>query len=267
MTESVQGYPDYETLSISRSGTILKLAFNRPARLNAVNAQMHTDLADVFARIAYDLLTDVVVLTGNGKAFCAGGDIDWFQAITHDELELLFLEGRKIVLDFLEIEQPIIAAVNGPATGLGASLALLSDIIIVSERAKIGDTHVKVGLVAGDGGCVIWPWLVGPAKAKQYLLTGDLLTGQEAAAMGLVNEVVAEDHLLRRAEEWAQRFVLGSQPAIRGTKVAVNKLLRESVNLNLDTAMARERRCFDGSDHRESLAAFKEGRLPRFSDR
>lgn len=260
-------YPNYETLSVGRTGTILTVAFNRPDRLNAVNARMHTDLADVFGRIALDHLTDVVLLTGNGKAFCAGGDIDWFQTITADEVELLFREGRKIVLDFLEIEQPIIAAVNGPATGLGASLALLSDIIVVSEGAKIGDTHVKVGLVAGDGGCVIWPWLVGPAKAKQYLLTGDMLTGHEAAAMGLVNEVVLEDQLLPRAEEWAQRLAAGSQPAIRGTKAAVNKLLRESVNLNLDTAMARERRCFDGVDHKEALVAFKERRPPRFSDR
>src|SRR5262249_53983291 len=142
-----------------------------------------------------------------------------------------------------------------PATGLGATIALLCDIVFIGEQAKIGDPHVKVGLVAGDGGATIWPWLLGPARAKQYLLTGDLLTGTEAAALGLVNEAVPESELLARARSWAHRVATGSQPAIRGTKAAINKLLRNTATLNFDTALSLERQCFDGQDVPEAIRA------------
>src|SRR5262249_58672332 len=112
------------------------------------------------------------VLPGKGGALCAGGDIKWFQEMTTKQLDALFLEARKIIIDMLEVEQPIIAAVNGPATGLGATLALFSDVIFAADNAKIGDPHVRVGVVAGDGGAVIWPGLVGGARAKELLMSG-----------------------------------------------------------------------------------------------
>jgi enoyl-CoA hydratase/carnithine racemase len=122
------------------------------------------------------------------------------------ELDALFVEARKIIVDFLEVEQPIIAAVNGPATGLGATLALFSDVIFASEGARIGDPHVRIGVVAGDGGAIIWPWLVGAARAKEFLMTGDLLTAEEAHRIGLVNHVVPADQLLARALALADRL-------------------------------------------------------------
>lgn len=260
-------YEAYETLKIDRSNRVLTVAFNRPDELNAVNGRMHTELACIFADIAQDTEANAVVLTGNGKAFCAGGDLNWFVHITQSETDRLLDEGRKIILDLLEVEKPIIAAVNGAAIGLGATLALFSDVVIASEQAKIGDPHVRVGLVAGDGGAIIWPWLVGMAKAKQYLLTGDLLNGVEAAAIGLVNRAVPDNEVLPEAYRLAQRLADGPTIAIRGTKASINKILRDAVNLVLDTSLGRERQCFQSEDHLEAVMAFAEKRSPRFVGR
>ena len=170
-------------------------------------------------------------------------------------------------MDLLEVQQPIIAAVNGPATGLGATLALFSDVIFAADNARIGDPHVRIGVVAGDGGAVIWPWLVGAARAKEFLLTGDLLTAAEAERIGLINRVVPADELMATALTLAQRLAAGPMQAIRGTKVSVNKILRDTVNLVLDTSLALEKQCFATADHREAIQAFVEKREPRFTGR
>jgi enoyl-CoA hydratase len=207
------------------------------------------------------------VLTGKGRAFSAGGDLRWFHHATRDELDVLFTEARKVIVDFLEVEQPIIAAVNGPATGLGATLALFSDVIFASVEARIGDPHVRIGVVAGDGGAIIWPWLVGAARAKEFLMTGDLLTAEDAHRIGLVNHVVPAADLLDKAFALAERLANGPIQAIRGTKISVNKILKETVNLVLDTSLALEKICFTTSDHREAIDAFLEKREPRFTGR
>jgi enoyl-CoA hydratase len=243
------------------------VAFNRPESLNAVNAEMHSELSEIFADIARDGDTNVVVLTGNGRAFSAGGDIKWFQHMVPEQLDALFVEARKIIIDLLEVEQPIIAAINGPATGLGATIALFSDVIIAAENAKIGDPHVQVGVVAGDGGAIIWPWLVGAARAKEFLMTGDILSASEAERIGLVNRVVPPDKLMPTAMELATRLANGPIKAIRGTKASVNKILRDTANLVLDTSLALEKQCFTTEDHREAISAFVEKRPPRFTGR
>jgi enoyl-CoA hydratase len=155
--------------SVERKDKVLVVSLNRPDALNAINAGLHTEISQIFSDIAHDQETETVVLTGKGRAFCAGGDIKWFQEMTPSQLDALFTEARKIIIDMLEVEQPIIAAVNGPATGLGATLALFSDVIYAADNAKIGDPHVRVGVVAGDGGAVIWPWLVGRCTRERIL--------------------------------------------------------------------------------------------------
>ncbi len=260
-------YSRYHYLSAERKDKILTVAFNRPESLNAINAELHTELSHIFADIAKDQDTAVVVLTGKGRAFSAGGDIKWFQEMTPEQLDVLFVEARKIILDMLEVEQPIIAAVNGAATGLGATLALFSDVIFAAENAKIGDPHVKVGVVAGDGGAIIWPWLVGAARAKEFLLTGDLLTAQEAERIGLINHVVAPEKLMPTVMEFATRLANGPTKAIRWTKASVNKILRDTANLVLDTSLALEKHCFSTADHKEAVRAFVEKREPRFTGR
>ena len=260
-------YSGYHYLSAERKDRVLTVAFNRPESLNAINAELHTELSRIFADIAQDQDTEVVLLTGKGRAFCAGGDLKWFQSMSPQQLDALFIEARKIIIDLLEVEQPIIAAVNGPATGLGATLALFSDVIIAAENAKIGDPHVRVGVVAGDGGAVIWPWLVGAARAKEFLMTGDLLTAQEAERIGLINRVVPQDKLMSTAMELATRLANGPTKAIRWTKVSVNKILRDTANLVLDTSLALEKHCFYTEDHKEAVRAFVEKREPKFTGR
>src|ERR671924_1032300 len=208
-------YSRYYSLSCERQEKVLIVSLNRPEALNAINAALHTELSQVFADIALDQETNAVVLTGKGRAFSAGGDITWFQDLTPPQLEALFTEARKIIVDLLEVQQPIIAAVNGPATGLGATLALFCDVIFAADNARIGDPHVRVGVVAGDGGAVIWPWLVGAARAKEFLLTGDLLTATEAERIGLVNRVVPAGQAYTEGLALAKRLAAGPTRAMR----------------------------------------------------
>ena len=260
-------YGRYACLKTERQDGILTVRLSRPEAHNAINAALHTELSTIFADIAKDPATDVVVLTGDGEMFSAGGDIEWFRTITPAQLDTLFVEARKIIIDLLDLEQPIIAAVNGAAVGLGATIALFSDIIIAAEDARIGDPHVRVGVVAGDGGAVIWPWLVGAARAKEFLMLGDSIDAREAHRMGLINRVVPADELQTVATEIAGRLASGPTRAIRGTKFAVNMILRDTVNLVLDTSLELERQCFDTADHKEAITAFLEKRPARFAGR
>jgi enoyl-CoA hydratase len=164
----------------------------------------------------------------------------------------------------LEVEAPIVAAVNGDAVGLGATLALFCDVIFIARNARIGDPHVRVGLVAGDGGAVIWPLLCGVARAKQYLMTGDLLTAEEAERIGLVNKVVPEGKALEEALHFATRLAKGPIKAIKWTKYSVNKIVKEYANLVLDTSLSLEGLTFLTEDHKEAVAAFLEKRQPSF---
>lgn len=258
-------YSDYNCFRFHREGGVLTVFFSRPDQLNLVNAALHTELARLFRDIASDSRTRAVILSGDGRAFCAGGDMAWFQQMTRPELDLLFVEARKIINDLLELPQPIIAAVNGPAAGLGATIALMCDVVMAADTAKLSDPHVRIGVGAGDGGAVIWPLLVGVARAKEYLMTGDSVTATEAERIGLINRVVAPEQLLPDALGLARRFAEGPTMAIRATKESVNKVVRERVNLVLDTSLALEKECFHSKDHKEALHAFLEKRAPRFS--
>jgi enoyl-CoA hydratase len=261
----VHEYAAYDHLSFDRtSDGVLTVRFQRPDAKNAVNKALHRDLSRVFAEIARDRDTRAVVLTGEGRAFSAGGDITWFRDMDDEDREALFVEARRIVIDLLEVPQPVVAAVNGPAIGLGATVALMCDVVIAADDALFGDPHVLIGVVAGDGGAVIWPWLVGMARAKEYLLTGANVRAEEAERIGLVNRVVPAGELLQSAHELASRLASGPTQAIQGTKASLNKILRDTTNLVLDTSLALERACFETDDHREAVSAFLERREPVF---
>jgi enoyl-CoA hydratase len=258
-------YSRYRTLRVERRGRVINLYLHRPDALNAVNSEMHTELSTIFADIATERDAGAVLLTGSGRAFCAGGDIAWMRDITPAGLDVMFEEARKIIVDLLELEIPVIAAVNGAAIGLGATLALFADVVFAVPEARIGDPHVRLGLAAGDGGAAIWPLLVGIARAKEFLMTGDLLDARDAERIGLINHVVAAQDLLMTAENLAERLAAGPTVAIRATKASVNKALRDAVNLVLDTSLAREKLCFHTNDHRGAVMAFLEKRRPVFS--
>lgn len=257
----------YQFIAFERDAGVLTMRLNRPEAMNAIHGPLHTELSTVFADIAADRSVYAVVLTGEGKGFCGGGDLSWFRDATPAQIDTLFIEARKIIMDLLEVPQPIVAAVNGHAAGLGATLALFCDVIVVADAAKISDPHVRVGVAAGDGGAVIWPLLVGPARAKEYLMTGDSLSAAEAERIGLVNRVVPQAEVLANATQIARRFAEGPRRAVEATKALVNKLIRDAANLVLDTSLALEKANFFDADHKEAIAAFAERRAPRFEGR
>ena len=234
-------FSSYQRLRFERRDRALWVIIDAGA-MNAVDFEMHEELARVFPELQLDAESDLIVLTGAGRAFCAGGDMAWFQAMIDDTALFRGIanDAKRIVNGLLELEKPIICRLNGAAAGLGASIALLSDVIIADETAKIGDPHVKVGLVAGDGGAVIWPQLIGYARAKEMLLTGDMLSAAEAAAMGLINHAVPAAELDAKVEEVAGKILGNPRWAVRWTKTAVNLPLRDIANRVMDAAIAYE---------------------------
>jgi enoyl-CoA hydratase len=262
-------YAGYQTLRFDRRGRILTVTIDRPEALNAVNAAMHEDLARVFRDVQDDPGSDVVVLTGAGRAFCAGGDVAWFQAMIDDPAAFrrLVPEAKKIVFDLLDLEKPIVCRLNGAAAGLGATLALLCDVIVAADTARIGDPHVRMGLVAGDGGAVIWPQLVGFAKAKELLMTGEMLTAQEAERLGLINHVVPVAELDAKVYGLAEKLAGGATLAIRWTKTVVNIPLKEIAHTLMDASLAYEVMSNVSADHQEAVSAFREKRPARFTGR
>jgi len=259
-------YSRYETLKIDVGDQVATVTLNRPERLNAVNDQMHRELEDLFGEISFDDAINAIVLTGAGRAFCAGGDIRGMdQRAREGSRRIPLRSAKRLIQNMLEVEQPLISAVNGDAVGLGATIALFCDIIIAAENARLGDTHIKVGLVAGDGGAVIWPLLVGVAKAKELLFTGDLIEAREAERIGLVNRVVPAGKAYEEALALATRLAAGPTRAIRWTKLATNKRLKDEVNLVLDASLAVETLSMAMEDHQEAARAFVEKRPPHFT--
>ncbi len=262
-------YGRYKTITITKENKIGTLVLNRPDRLNAVGGGMHEELEDFFAGVNDDNEINALIVTGAGRAFCAGGDIkempSRYESVDQAPVPLDFGRGpRRLILNLLEVEVPIIVAINGPAVGLGATLALLGDIVYASDDAQIGDPHVAMAGVAGDGGAVIWPLLIGVNRAKEYLMTGDMISAKEAERLGLVNHVVKADELMSSAGAMAERLANGPTWAIRWTKTSVNKMIRDLVNLILDTSLAYEAITVHTKDHREAVQAFLEKRPPQF---
>jgi len=260
---------DFSTLQIETVGTVLVVTIAHPTSpLNAVDHALHSDLTRLFSELRRETQARAVLLTGRGKAFSAGGDFNWFPELQEPaRMEALRRDAKQLIWDLLDCEIPIVAAVNGHAMGLGASIALLCDVIFMAATATIGDPHVRVGIVAGDGGVAIWPLAVGPARAKQYLLTGDPVAAVEAERIGLVNRVVAADALHGEALAFAQRLADGAPLAVRYTKLSVNKLIKDALNIAFDTSTALELVTFKSEDHQEALAALKAKRRPEFKGR
>lgn len=259
-------YSAYQHISIHREGRILTLTLNRPEALNAINDALHEELGQVFIDVARDDDSDVVILTGAGRAFCAGGDLaemkanldagrgDYMSPVT----------AKRIIFSMLDLEKPLIARVNGPCMGLGATLALFCDIIYMDEAASIGDPHVRAGVVAGDGGAVIWPQLIGYAKAKEYLMTGDPIPAPAAAQMNLINHALPADQLDDAVMTMARRLANGPRDAIRWSKACANIGLKQLAHSIMDASVAYEWQTFRSADHAEAINAFVEKRAPLF---
>ncbi len=260
---------DYQALRFERRDRVLRIVIDHPSSpQNAVDDLLHGELVRLFATLKRESEARAVLLTGRGGIFSAGGDFAWFPTLSDlTALEQLRRDAKQMIWDLLDVPIPIVAAIGGPAVGLGASIALLCDVILMAESASIADPHVRVGLVAGDGGAAIWPLALGPARAKQYLLTGDRVSAAEAERIGLVNRVVPDAALEAEAFAFARRLAEGAPLAIQYTKQAVNKLVKDALNVAFDASTALEIVTFQSDDHREALAAIAEKRTPRFQGR
>lgn len=255
---------NFETILIDkRANGVVLATLNRPERLNAVNGRMHTELANIFREADNDDDVKVLVLTGAGRAFCAGGDFSGDNDVLGGGRQSL-KETKEIVDHLLDCSIPVISAVKGYAMGLGATVALLADIVVAGRSATFADTHVKMGVGAGDGGQVIWPLLMGVNRAKYHLMTGDGITGEDAERAGLVNFLVDDEEVLAKALEVADRLAVGPSLAISASKVAINQYIKMISNLVLPYSFAMEIQTFRSTDAAEAAAAFQEKRKPEF---
>jgi len=260
-------FENYQALAFRREGKVLHVTFNRPDTLNAFDSVLHREFERFVHEAPGDEATHVIVLSGAGKAFSAGGDIDHMQQLIDVPTGIYgeIAAGKRLIAALLDVPQPIIAKVNGAAIGLGATIALFCDISFAAHHAKIADPHVKVGFVAGDGGAVIWPQLIGYARAKQYLLTGDAITGEEAARIGLVNFACPAAELDAAVDAFAHRLANGARRAIQWTKATVNVELKRIAAAVLEVGAAYEMLSNRTRDHAEAVAAFRARREPGFS--
>jgi enoyl-CoA hydratase len=265
----VSELPRFDTIALERVDDVLRVTIDRPGSdLNTIDEVLHRELTALFAYLRGETRARAVLLGARGRAFSAGGDFEWFPSLDDTaKLEHLRRDAKRLIEDLLDVEIPIVAAVAGPAVGLGASIALLCDVIFMAESATIADPHVRVGLVAGDGGAVIWPLVLGPARAKQYLLTGDAIDAREAERLGLVNRVVADVDLDEQAMAFARRLAAGAPLALRYTKLAINKIVKAALESAFDVSTALELVTFASEDHEEALAAIAAKRKPDFRGR
>lgn len=265
----VERYEKYAHLKVEIEDRVAVVRLNRPEALNAINAELHAELETIWGDLNADDDIGAIILTGEGRAFSSGGDVKRMAARAGTEAGLRYAldvpaATRRLFNGLLEVRQPIIAAINGDVTGLGATIALFCDVTMIAEDARIGDTHVRAGLVAGDGGAVIWPLLIGPNRAKEYLMTGHLLRGAEARDIGLVNHCYPADVLMEKANEFARLVIAQPVWAVRWTKLAVNKILKQNFNLIIDASLGYEVATLFTQDHKEAATAFAEKRKPQF---
>jgi enoyl-CoA hydratase len=238
---------------IDNDGPVRIVRLNRPEALNAANGALHARLASVWDELAEDDDCRAVVLTGQGRAFSAGGDFGVLKKMNEDEIyrRKILDEGARIVRSMAGFPLPIVAAINGPAVGLGCSLAGLSDIVLIEASAYLADPHVSVGLVAGDGGAITWPLLTSLLKAKEYLFLGDRIPADVAVDLGMANRVVPDGTSVDEAVLLAHRLAKQPAQALRDTKRAINRHLKNSIHEVLEYALSAEAISSQSAEHRQ----------------
>jgi enoyl-CoA hydratase len=263
---SVVRYEGYQRLSFDYPRPrVLRMTFDRPERLNALDSIGHREITNVWREIDDDPDVDCVIVTGRGRAFSAGGDFEMIDQIRGDfgSLARMWKEARDLVYNVINCNKPTISAINGPAVGAGLVVALLCDISIAARSIRITDGHTRLGVAAGDHAAIVWPLLCGMAKAKYYLMTCDAMTGEEAERIGLVSLCVDDSALEAKSLEVADKLAAGAPSAIRWTKYALNNWLRQAGPI-YDASTALEMLGFAGPESGEGVAALKEKRPPRF---
>jgi enoyl-CoA hydratase/carnithine racemase len=247
-----------EVIRVEADGPVRIVRLNRPEQLNAVNDEMHRGLAHVFPQLGADPDARVAVITGEGRAFSAGGDFDLLDRMAKDRVlrRNTIAEGREIVLNMVRCRIPVVAAVNGPAVGLGCSVIALSDLVFMAESAYLADPHVAVGLVAADGGPITWPLHMSLHLAKEFAFTGERISAARAAEIGLANHVCPDDKVLPAALEAAHKLAAQPRQALEATKRILNIHLERAVLATLDYALAAETESFDTHELRANVDRF-----------
>ena len=260
-------YADFQHMTFDhRPNGVLLITLNRPEVMNATNARLHWELTQIWGVVNDDEKTKVAIVTGAGdKAFSAGGDLDWVGGMVGKPgaVNNVLKEAADVVYNMLACDKVIISAINGVAVGAGLAVAMLADISIMAEEARITDGHVKLGVAAGDHAAIVWPLLCGMAKAKYYLLTADFLDGKECERIGLVSLCCPRAELMERAVKVADKLAAGSQTAIRFTKKSLNNWMHVARPI-FDNSLALEMLCFMGDDAPQGVAAVREKRAPDF---
>ena len=256
----------YKHIKFIRDGVILRVIIDH-GEMNLVHGELHDELSHVFYDVAADAQSEVIILEAAGKVFSAGGDIGYMDELHSrpGDFSATVREAKRVVFNLLDCDKPVICKVQGDAIGLGTTLALLCDIVVAAETARFADPHVRVGLTAGDGGSVMWPQLVGYARAKYYVLTGEMIDGKTAAEIGLIAFAVPAEELDAKVDSIAQKLAKGASTAIRTSKATMNIGLKQLAHSMMDAGMAHEGLCNATSDHGEAVAAFKAKRRPDFS--
>lgn len=256
----------YEFFQVERNGKVLTITLNNPDKLNAFSETGHRELSRIFVDAAEDDESEVIVVTGAGRAFTAGGDLQYMQKL-RDEPALMHRtvrEAKRIVFSLLDCDKPIICKVNGDAIGLGTTLALFCDVVFAVDTAKFADPHNNVALIAGDGGAIIWPQLIGYARAKHYLFTGEAMTAKDAHAMGLIHAAVPKEDLDAQVDAYVNRLLKMPLQSIRWSKATMNIPLKQLAHSMMDAGMAYEAIAGQTDDHGEAIAAFREKRKPQY---
>jgi len=243
-------------IRVDVDGPVRIVRLRRPEQLNAVNDALHLGLTRVFPQISADRDARVAVVTGEGRAFSAGGDFDLLRRMANDRAhrDHMIAEGRELVLNMIRCRVPVVAAVNGPAAGLGCSVVALSDVVYMAHSAYLSDPHVLVGLVAADGGPLTWPLHTSLLLAKEYAFTGERISATRAAEIGLANHVCADGEVLSEAIKAAHKIAALPRQAVEMTKRVLNLHLERAVLATIDFAMAAETDSFDTPELRENVA-------------
>jgi enoyl-CoA hydratase len=248
---SVSAETGDSVLKVDRHGAVAVVTMNRPAQMNAADAVLHRRLAEVWAEIGSDRSVRAVVLTGAGKAFSAGGDFPRMVATQTDQdiQDEVFDEARRTVLGMVNLPQPVVAAINGPAVGLGASLAALCDISVLADTAFLADPHLGVGLVSADGTAILWPLLVGLGRAKEFVLLGERINATRALEIGLVNRVVPQSETVQVAMEIAEKLTRLPHRSLQDTKRVMNSHAVRALDASFEYAMSAERQSVNSAEH------------------
>jgi len=260
---------DFDTLRLERAGDVATLTLCRPELLNRVDQLAHRELMLAFRELQEMSGLRAVLFAAEGRVFSAGGDFDFMRQANADlkvRVEMI-QEAQQVVQAMLDVSPPIVVALHGDAIGLGATLVLAADAVVTHAAVRIADPHVAIGLVAGDGGCLVWPQAIGMMRAKRHLLTGDPITGDDAYRAGLVSDLVERDAVADAARALVERLAALPPLAVQGTKRALNEVLRHRFAEVMPISLAHELTSLGSDDLREAIAAFKERRTPTYAGR